>query len=166
MTPLKWMRAFSLALAAIMAGLAWFPAHAAAPAEEIDQAMRSVFGIIDRNGNGRIDAGEVNRYVANVFAAMDADRDGRLTREEFKGLSLGLLPLAERHDRTAQYASARERIWNRWRNQGSATMSRAKFRLGAKNELSKAAASRRFMSLTFDDFKQTRFVRELVASLR
>lgn len=164
MACLKWMIASGLTLAAI--GLAPMPALAAVPAGEIDRATRAVFGIIDRNGNGRIDAVELNRYVANVFAAMDTDRDGRLTRKEFDGLSLGLLPLARRHDRMVQYSAARARIWTRWRNRGSATMSRAKFRLGAKNELSKAAAPGQFMVLTFDDFKQARFVRELAASLR
>ncbi|EIM30233.1 EF-hand domain-containing protein [Microvirga lotononidis] len=164
MTCLKWMISSSLTLAAI--GLAPLHVQAAVPAGEIDQAMWAVFGIIDRNGNGRIEAVELNRYVANVFAAMDTARDGRLTRKEFDGLSLGLLPLAQRHGRMAQYAAARERIWTRWRNRGSATMSRAKFRLGAKNELSKVGARGQFMALTFVEFKQARFVRELTASLR
>lgn len=164
MARFKGMIASSLILTAI--GLASTPAQAAVPAGEIDRAMRAVFGLIDRNGNGRIDAAELNRYVANVFAAMDTDRNGRLTRKEFDGLSLGLLPLAQRHDRMAQYSAARERIWTRWRNRGSATMSRAKFRLGAKNELSKAGASGQFMALSFVEFKRARFVRELAASLR
>ncbi|MBO1905458.1 EF-hand domain-containing protein [Microvirga sp. 3-52] len=164
MARLKWMVASGLTLAAI--GLARMPAQAAVPAGEIEGAMRTVFRIIDRNGNGRINAVELNRYVANVFAAMDTDRDGRLTRKEFDGLSLGLLALAQRHDRMVQYSAARARIWTRWRNRGSATMSRAKFRLGAKNELSKAGARGQFMALTFVEFKQARFVRELAASLR
>ncbi|MCB8823333.1 EF-hand domain-containing protein [Microvirga rosea] len=164
MARFKGIIASSLTLVAI--GLAPTPALAAVPAGEIDRATRAVFGLIDRNGNGRIEAIELNRYVANVFAAMDTDRDGRLTREEFDTLSLGLLPLARRYDRIVQYSAARERIWTRWRNRGSATMSRAKFRLGAKNELSKAGARGQFMALTFNEFKQARFVRELTASLR
>jgi hypothetical protein len=164
MERLKWMIVTGLTLAAF--GLAPMPTQAAVPAEEVEQAMRTVFRIIDRDGNDRIDAVELNRYVTNVFAAMDSDRDGRLTRTEFDGLSLGLLPLAQRHDRIVPYSAARARIWNRWRNRGSATMSRAKFRLGTKNELSKAAAPGQFMTLTFDEFKQARFVRELAVSLQ
>lgn len=45
-------------------------------------------------------------------------------------------------------------------------MSQAKFRLGAKYELSKAGAPGQFIALSFVEFNQARFVRELAASLR
>lgn len=41
------------------------------------------YGLIDRNGDGRISVDEWNAYRGNSFAAWDANRDGRISRREF-----------------------------------------------------------------------------------
>jgi predicted small secreted protein len=47
------------------------------------------YGLIDRNGDGRISADEWNAYRGGAFAAWDANHDGRVSQREFSNCWYG-----------------------------------------------------------------------------
>ncbi|WP_336491046.1 hypothetical protein [Methylobacterium nigriterrae] len=163
MARLNWMLTFAV-IAAIAVLLAPVPAGASVPSQELDHALRTIFKRVDREGNGRTSAAEINRYVASVFAAMDRNHDEQVSRTEFEEFSPALLALAQRYGRTHAYDEALGRIFRRWRSAGTGTLNRLTFRSGVKGEL--AAAARGSLALNYDQFIRARFMRELAAALR
>lgn len=149
-----------IALAAVMVGSGPM-ARAASGRAEVNDALRAVFGSVDRNGNGVIDAGEGGHHVEAVFAAMDRNHDRRVTRAEFVGLSLGLQHVAARHGRARVYATTQARLFKRWAEHGRSEVTLASLRRGVNTELRRAAPGH---ALTFDRFKRAQFVGELAAA--
>lgn len=156
------VRKTTIAVAALVLATA-VPAYAD-KASEIDAALRTVFNSHDADRDRTLDSAEVTNFVEHLFAAMDTNGDGLVTRREFYGLSLNLLPLARKYGRTRQYAQARERIYRRWTLGRRETLSLVNVQANAKGELFDVAGVGQ--SVNFSQFKKARFVRELVGALR
>ena len=150
-----------LALSAA-ASLSWTAAWATVPRTAVDHALDAVFRTIDHDGNGVIGSGEVDRFADHLFAAMDRDHDGQVTRFEFKGITFGLRPLAERHGRTRFETAARDRLFGRGKEHGQGFMSLGSLRRGLRTELSRAAGYGR---ITRDRFKRAQFVEDFAVAL-
>ena len=59
-------------------------------------AMRIIFALMDRDGDGTVSLEEFQAAHASIFKAMDADKDGTVSMEEmqdfFRGAHKGGLP--------------------------------------------------------------------------
>jgi hypothetical protein len=110
------------------------PAHAD-KASEIERALATAFDGNDANRNGSLDAAEITPFVDDLFAATDTNSDRLVSHGEFRGLSLTLLPLAQKYGRVRQYAAARERIRRRWTLVRRKTLSAVNLPINAKGEL-------------------------------
>jgi hypothetical protein len=133
-------------------------------ASEIDGALRTVFGSNDADRDGRLGTAEITHFVNDLFAAMDTNGDRLVSHREFRELSLSLLPLARKYGRLGQYAAARERIWRRWTLGRRKTLSAVNLQLNAKGEL--FAVPGVGQTVSFEQFKRARFIRELAAAVR
>jgi len=151
-----------IAAAAVVVATA-LPAYAD-KTEEIDAALRTVFRSNDANRDGVLDSAEITHFIDDLFAATDTNSDRLVSHGEFRGLSLNLLPLAQKYGRVRQYAAARERIWRRWTLGRRKTLSAVNLQINAKGEL--FAVPGVGQTVSFAQFKRARFIRDLAASVR
>jgi hypothetical protein len=157
------MRTASVLVAAAIAAVSLTPAWADR-ASDFNRARRALFDRMDANGDGRIDGDEARRFTDRTFAALDRDNNLRLTHAEFERFDFGLRDVAARHDRLKLYADARERIWHRWRHPRPREVTRAAFRQHLRSEL--LTASRGHFGVSYPEFQQARFVRDLATAFR
>jgi Ca2+-binding EF-hand superfamily protein len=69
------------------AGMAAALPASAAEAPDTSARAAVMFWLIDRNGDGTIDQGEITALRAVIFDAIDVNHDGRLTKDEVKTLA-------------------------------------------------------------------------------
>jgi hypothetical protein len=137
----------------------------AAGAAEIDQALLTAFQSWDDDGDGILKPQEGEKFIKTLFAAADTDANKSVSAEEFRTISLGLAPLAEKYGKAAEYAAARDSIYGRWDTRRSGNLTFETFRLGIVNDFDVAAPGMP-KQLDFEGFKTVRFIGEMIASLQ
>lgn len=63
-------------------------------------------GVLDANGDRRIDGGEMAEGLSRVFPSVDADSSGSVSQAEFRDWEFGLAEMAAFRDRAQAYDAA------------------------------------------------------------
>merc|ERR1712106_1127312 len=53
-----------------------------------EDKLRTMFSLYDQDGNGSIDAAEMDSVIRDIYNMMDKDKDGKITEQEFIRASL------------------------------------------------------------------------------
>ncbi|MCP4303522.1 MAG: signal transduction protein [bacterium] len=83
------------------------------------------FEMVDEQGKGSVNLGDVEAYRDLVFVSMDADDDGKITLDEFLAWDIGFEQIAEGTDKVVAHDTALKVVFAFWDRNGDGSISKS-----------------------------------------
>lgn len=136
--------------------------------DEVNGVLQAVFLGLETQEDGVVRPRESDRMIRLTFSAMDVNQDQRITPDEFKAFDMGFGYLALVHDKLASFNAAKANIFQRWATGNPEYLTLQEYTAGIKTDLTNAASrsDTEGSKLSIDDFKNVRFIRDMIQAIR